>query len=461
MSDRPEGSSRPKSVLFVAYHYPPIASGGVERTLKFVQYLPEFGYEPTVLTTSAFSPSHSLGPDEALRAWEPLRTYRFLFDRDTRVGYPQLSSKRTVSALSPLIARLRRWLFVPDGQITWAPAAFAKALRFMRSTNVDLIYTTSPPASAHIVGLLLKQQSGLPWVADFRDSWIYDPLDPELMAMPCRREFERRLEKRVVMAADAVVATTDVSAAYLRDAYPGMGKSVDIIPNGFDPADAESEGPISEALVQDGVRQGVSTGAICTAIPSAAGPMPMRIVHTGSFSASHPQRSPVPMFRALETLIDRNAQWRTRLRLDLVGNLTASEREAAKFLLTAGVAEIHGEVDRLSALEFQRRADVLLLVDHPRAWASSNVPGKFFEYAATGHPILALCGDGMVAQMLHRLQCGIQVSLDNVTGICEALEQLYREHRSGTARGANLVHLRPFHRRELTRNLAACFDRVL
>ena len=444
MSDRQERVSGPRTALFVAYHYPPIRSGGVERTLKFTRYLREFGYRPVVLTTTAFGRPPE--EDGALRAWEPLQTYRFLFNRGPG-GQPPPSTARTRSPLAGTIRLLGRRLLVPDSQITWAPAAALKALRYLRRHPVDLICTTSPPASAHLVGLFLQRRTGLPWVADFRDSWIYDPLDPELEDRRFRREIERRLEERVVSAADAVIATTEISAGYFGTAYPDSGKKIEVITNGFDPRETEADKACPEWPP--------------SGTPDERDPGPMRLLHTGSFSGSHPKRSPRGLFAALESLQQEDREWCRRIRLELVGSLNASEQEAAAPLLRSGMAAIHGEVDRTSALDLQRRADVLLLVDHARPWPSSNVPGKFFEYAATGRPILALCGEGMVARMMARLQAGTCVPPDDETEIRSALVRLYRDCSEGGVRGADPESLRPFHRRELTRQLAACFDRVV
>ena len=453
MSHRQERVSGARTALFVAYHYPPIRSGGVERSLKFTRYLPEFGYRPVVLTTGAFGRPQK--DDGALRAWEPLQTYRFLFNRGTR-GQPPPSTERTRSPLAGAIRLLGRRLLVPDGQITWAPAAALEALRYLRRHPVDLICTTSPPASAHLIGLFLQRRTGLPWVADFRDSWIYDPLDPGLEGMRFRRELERRLEARVVRAADAVIATTEISAGYLAAAYPDSGEKIEVITNGFDPREADGSCP-------GGLLPGSAGGAAAPrpAEPGERGPGPMRLLHTGSFSGSHPQRSPRALFAALESLLQEDAEWVRRIRLELAGSLSASEQEAAAPLLRAGMAAIHGEVDRESALKLQQGADVLLLVDHLRPWPSSNVPGKFFEYAATGRPILALCGEGMVARMMAGLEAGICVPPDDEKEIRGALVRLCRERSEGAVRGADPESLRPFHRRELTRQLAACFDRVV
>jgi len=150
-----------------------------------------------VLTTSAFGGASEEG---ILRAWEPLATYRWLFNREARAGAPSTARTRP-----GLLRRIGRRCLVPDVQITWLPSALWQALRTLGDGKCDLIYTSFPPASAHLLGLLLKEYTDLPWVADFRDSWICDPLDPELVANPRRSAFEARLEEAVIRAADAVV----------------------------------------------------------------------------------------------------------------------------------------------------------------------------------------------------------------------------------------------------------------
>ena len=432
------GPTAPRTVLFVAYHYPPMRSPGVERSAKFSRYLPEFGYATQVVGTGAFGSAK----DGAIRAWEPLTLYRRLFNPAARRKGPAATRTRTEGPLAGLSARARRWLLVPDGQITWVPWAALSALRWVRRHGADLIYTTSPPASAHLLGRLLKAQTGLPWIADFRDAWLYDPLDPALLEMPGRRELERRLEERVIDEADAVIAATGTTADDFRGRYPRAAPKVRVITNGFDPAD-DGEPPTNQAA------------------PDGA-PVPGRLslVHTGSFAYSHPRRSVEPLERALRRLVDTEPAWCDRLELVLAGELSPAEEAAMAPLSELGVVRLAGAVDRAEALALQRAADALLLVDHPRPWPASNAPGKLFEYLAAGKPILALCGEGEVRRTMGELKAGLWASPDEAEAIEEALRRLWEGWREGTLPRAG-AGLERFHRRELTRRLAECFDEVL
>ena len=431
------GAPPPRTVLFVAYHYPPMRSPGVERSARFTRYLPEFGYRPRVVGTGAFGTPK----DGVIRAWEPLALYRRLFNPAARRKGPAATRTRTRGPLAGLSARARRSLLVPDGQITWVPGAALAALRWVRRHGADLIYTSSPPVSAHLLGGLLKAQTGLPWIADFRDAWLYDPLDPVLLERPFRRELERRLEERVLTEADAVIAATRTTADDFVGRYPAAAPKVRVITNGFDPADEEP--PPDEAGPQNA-------------------PVPGRLilVHTGSFAYSHPLRSIAPLERALRRLVDTEPVWCDRLELVLVGELSPAEQAAVAALAELGVVRLTGAVDRATALAFQRRADVLLLVDHPRPWPASNAPGKLFEYLAAGQPILALCGEGEVRRTVDELGAGLCAPPDDTDGIEQALRRLWSGWREGSLPRAG-AGLERFHRRELTRQLAACFDEVL
>lgn len=383
-----------------------------------------------MLTTSAFG---GAGEAQVRRAWEPLKLYRQVFNR---AGATDSSARTDPGRLSGAIRLLRRWAAFPDLQITWLPAALGSALQVVRREAPQLVYSTYPPASALLLGLLLKRWTGLPWVADFRDSWTYDPLDPDLPV--CRQGLEQRLERAVVEGADAVIAATVLSAAHLQQAYPQAASRIQVITNGFDPDEC----------------RGTSPG------PPAGDPL--RITYTGSFSRSHPRRTPQPLFTALESLLSEDPAWAGRLRLVLAGSLSPAEQQAAARLAQAGAVELRGPVPRPQALELQGQAHLLLLVDHPRPWPASNVPGKFYEYLAARRPILALAGPGMVARLMGQLQAGLCAAPDDPQAIRRALVEVYAQFRQGRLKArVDEALLRQFHRRELTRQLARCFDCLL
>jgi glycosyltransferase involved in cell wall biosynthesis len=445
-----------RSVFMVAYHYPPMRSAGVERSAKFVRYLPDFGFAPTVLSTRAFGEAD----DGVLRPWDPVGAYRRA--RNPAARSDAAAASRTRTPRPSWLARLRRRALIPDGHVTWLPSAAWSSLRQLRRDPADIIYTSAPPFSAHLLGRFLKAQTGRPWVADFRDAWLYDPLDPALLELPWRQELERRMEEAVVADADLVVAATETTAQDLRRRYPRQAAKIRLITNGFDPDDAM---PLPEGLVIDGeARTGPAASRDAqdseamspdTGQRPAPSDRPLRLVHTGSFAYSHPERTPLPLLAALRRLVDLEPIWRERLELVLVGELSPEEQQAA-----AGIATVVGNVDRPVALDWQRRADVLLLVDHRRPWPASNAPGKLFEYLATRTPLLALCGPGEVQRLVDELGAGVVAPPDDKDAIDDTLRHLWESHVDGTLPRV-AAPLEPFHRRHLTGQLAALFEEVL
>lgn len=401
-----------------------------------MRHLHDHGYGVRVLTTSAFGGDVVDEPAaQVMRAWEPLGPYRRWRRGGAVAPVPSYERTDPGSWRRPL-AWARRHVLIPDGQITWVPAALAQALVALRRQPAQLIYSTYPPASDHLLALLLQRATRLPWVADFRDSWTADPLDPELEADTWRRRREERLERRVVQCADAVITATETSARYLRRHCGPAGDRVRVIPNGFDPGLA---GPYGAPPV---------------------GP-PLRLVHTGSFAASHPRRSPGPLFAAMRRLLDLDRTWAQRLRLVLVGALRADEATAAAPLVATGMVEAVGPQPRSVAMELQRTAHVLLLVDHLRPWPASNVPGKLYEYLAAGRPVLALCGPGETQQLLERLGGGRWVTGDDVGAIAAALVEWYGAMEAGRLPPPVAPEaLEPFWRPRQAAALAACFDQV-
>ena len=434
--DREHSTAR--TVLLVAYHYPPVRSTGVQRVAKFEHYLPEFGYQTKVLTTTAFGGTDQDG--RVLRAWEPLGPYRWLFNSRTRQDRGVAARVRTESNLTSGWARAVRRVMIPDAQITWIPSASARALHQLRTGAANLIYSTYPPASAHLVALIAKQMTGVPWVADFRDSWTSDPLDPDLLADPHRLALERKLESTVVRTADAIITSTAVAADYLKEAHPEQADRIHVITNGYDPEDLVDQ----------------------TEVSGSDSSRPLHLVHTGSFSGSHPWRSPQGLLEALQLLLATDPSWSRQLRVTLVGHLTPSETQATAALAASGLVHTVEEADRSEALRFQQEGDVLLLVDHPRPWRASNLPNKLFEYLALRRPILALCTAGMVADTVSGLEAGMCAAPDDPRAIAEAIGRLHAAFANGTLQQhACTVPLHRFHRRALTQQLANRFDDVL
>lgn len=412
-----------KTVLTISYHYPPIASPGSERARAFIRHLPNLGYRLDVVTTSTYG-----GFDDVLRVGEPVGLFRSAFNPDSHTAAEHVRSRvRTDAGIATSTARwLKDAILIPDAQVAWCAFALLPALRHLFRTNASLIYTSSPPHSVHLLGMALKAVTRLPWVAEFRDLWSYDVLDPAA-DRPLRRSLEHGWEQAVAIHADRLVAVTGRSAERL-STLTGASK-VRCVTNGFDEDASDAE-----------------ISSDCEG--------PLRLVHTGGFAESHPLRSP-------EALVQAAASLGSQAALSLVGALTKNEEEVVEKRGGARVEAV-GVVARDEALRRQREADVLVLVDHARPFPSTNVPSKCYEYLATGKPILALTGEGAVRDLIEETRGGVYVDPEDEQAIRGAIQELAQAKKSASLveLGASRDAIGCYERGATAKVLAEVFDEV-
>jgi glycosyltransferase involved in cell wall biosynthesis len=414
-------SERQQRALMIAYYFPPLGGAGVQRTLKFARYLPEYGWQPQVLTVRHGVRGEPHDPSLGAEVPNvPISRTAFLDLSLLSRGAARLGLRRFAQ-----LARLL--LYLPDQQAGWLPWACAGAIRLARSA--DLVYSTSAPYTAHLVGLWLKLRLGRPWVADFRDEWSLNPFfqypSPALLAL------NRLMERRVLAHADRVLATTPGHAAGLASLMPAARRArVRVIHNGYDPAD----------------------------LPAAVAPPAalFTLVHIGSF---YGVRQPTNLLRALDRLVSSGALPAGDVRLVLAGSGAAPIMVPPAL---ATVVELPGYLPHQEALRLLHSATVPVLVVGARGVAGlDNIPGKLYEYLATGKPILALAdAHSYAAQLLRRARCGVVVP-DESAAIAAALHTLYSQWRTGTPGVVpDWEEIRRFDRRRLTGELAAIFDEV-
>ena len=353
----PEGVPVSRSILLVSYFYPPSTDTGGQRPAAMAKWLRRLGHRVTVLTTSAYGPGDP-DPDTVRTADAQLWRARLqgrdrvdaMFDADSYSGRPHPLSKVLVP--EPLVG-------------AWAPFARARALRLHRRERFDCVITTSPPESAHAVGMALRRR-GVPWVADVRDAWTFEPLRPTFPT-PVQDRLDRWLERRWLGAADAVVCVSRPAADDLRER--GIADPL-LVPNGWDPEDldaAASDPPASDALLD---------------------PDRTSLVYTGRFGSYG--RDPGPLVAAFVALARSDPETAARLELVVAGPLTEAERDLLATDVSPARIVPAGSLPRERALSLQRAADALLLLASPARSQLLNL--KLFEYLASGTPILALAG---------------------------------------------------------------------
>ena len=419
------------SVLIVSYHYPPGPSVGWERVVKFEKFLPEFGVRTVTLASRVHGRLPTDVECDVHRPLEPALLYRWLLKtlrrRDTRPAGAVPGQGHGLSAgtrLQPFRDWLLRYVFIPDLQILWFPFSVLKGVALVRKRGIDVIFSTSGPETNHLVAMTISALTGKPFVADFRDGWLFEPVKKVLMKDGWRCSLERRLERLVARRAAAVTTVSDPLTQHLATSY-GLGPERAItVTHGFDPDEWTQVGPVERAQGR------------------------MRIVHTGSFSLSRPT---VDIRSFLEALAMLPQQTRARMEVLFVGNLTAAEREAIEFAGVGDMVRVIPPVPRASSLGYQRSADLLLMIFAPELSSAST---KTFEYLYSGRPVLVVAlPEAAGAQIVIEAGAGWAADVRDRKAIAARLGDLFRRWEEGRLE-APRRDLDRYHRRTVTGRLA-------
>ena len=404
-------------VLMIAYHYPPFAgSSGVQRALKFSRYLPEYGWHPVVL---------SVDP----RAYVETRTDQ-LAEIPKEVGVVRVWGFDAARQLA-IGGRYPRWLALPDRWSSWAAFAIPAALWLARRHRVSAIWSTYPIATAHLIALAVARLTGLPWIADCRDSMTEADYPREVAQ---RRVFQW-LERRVVERAARVVLTTPGTVAMYRERYPAVPPErwVDI-PNGYDEDDFDH---VVTAEVT--ARAMLKSGAFL-------------LLHSG---ALYPvERNPSALFGAIGALA--NAGRLTAGELQLRLRATGHDREIRALIERAGIGafvELVPGIGHRDSIREMLAADALLLLQ--AANCNHQIPAKLYEYLRSGRPVLGLTDpEGDSGRALRAAGIARVVPLDDQAAIAAALLELIAAHRAGSGSGATADAARRFSRKAQSGDLA-------
>lgn len=416
-----------RHALFIAFHFPPEASSsGVLRTLKYARYLPERGWRVSVVTADVAAYAVR---DAALEAQVPA---------GTRIVRARARNTKRDFAWRGKYPAL---LAVPDVWIGWMAYAVRAGRELMAEDAVDVVYSTSPHATAHLIAGRLARGANLPWVTDFRDPWIEDPPEAGTPNGFVYRRVNRWLERRTIRDSTVVVTSTTHLRDMLRARYPAEpADKIRSILNGYDEADFSI---VDTAPLPRGSR--------------------LRIVHAGSINADF--RDPRPLFGALGRMIRSGRLNAAECELRFIGAGPFGDAPAVRNAIeAAGLADAVRFVPRVPYEESLRElaaADLLLLLQ-----ASDDtvglVPAKLYEYLRAQKPTLALVRDGAVTEVLAVTGGGVAVDPAHVDALETVIADLVAEWRADrlAARIASLPILRRFDRRALAGELATVFDEV-
>jgi glycosyltransferase involved in cell wall biosynthesis len=423
-----------KKILIITYYWPPSGGSGVQRWLKFAKYLDQLGWQPYIFTPE--NPSFTIQDTSLLKdvpasaeviklpIWEP---YDLFFKISKLFGKKPIKQSDFISTgektfFQKVSSFIRGNFFIPDARVFWVKPSIAFLNDFIKSNQIDKIITTGPPHSIHLIGLKLKEKDpSIKWIADFRDPWSeWDLLDTLSLTNRARNRHQS-LEKKVLTKADRVIT---IAPYHVQRLEVLSGRKVDLITNGFD---------------EDDFRNIVHT-------------------RTSKFTIRHigivdELRDPRPVVEAIKQLCASDADFAESLLIEFVGNVNSAFKEYVQVdsRLNAVVRFVH-QVPHPELLKLYGETDLQLLVLAHTAIGPGNLPGKFFEYLASGNPILAIGPvEGDAATVLRETGAGEIFERAEGAGIKLSLMKFYQQWKKGTVVSQKNISL--YSRKSLTEQL--------
>lgn len=431
-----------KKVLIITYYWPPSGGAAVQRWLKFSKYLNEFGWEPIIYTVeNGEYPQYDASlenevPDGifVLRkpALEPYSIYKkFTGRKKESTLQPEIvSSSKKKSFLENIAIWVRGNFFIPDARKFWINPSIRFLKKYIEQNPVDVIVSTSPPQSTHLIALGLKKHFNLPWLADFRDPWTRVDYFDQLKLSNSAYKKHKKLEQEVLLNADKVLT---VSYAWADDFKELGAKDVDIITNGYDTPDL----PTSEVEKDNS----------------------FSIAHIGNLSKN---RTHKVLFDALKELKNELPGFAEALEIKLAGSVDDAFYGLAR---ESGISENIkdlGLINHQQALTETCSAQVLLLLLGDEKQSQGRIPLKVFEYMASQRPIIGIGStESDVAKILEQSGTGIMLSLNDKMGLKTQVSEYFKNYREGNLKLQNPKKISAYSRKELTSKLSVLLNELV
>ncbi|GIK61455.1 MAG: glycosyltransferase [Ignavibacteriota bacterium] len=420
-------------VLVIAYYFPPMGLSGVQRTLKFIKYLKNFNWDPTVITTADVA---YFAHDNSLQ--------KELDDIGVRVirvtgSEPNslLSKKRTVKLPAELVRktfnRLSQIFFIPDNKLSWSKNAYKKTLEVLSNEHFDCIFISSPPFSQFDIFSDIKKIHNIPMIFDYRDLWVDNQFSFYLT--PFHKSIHKRKEYKALKAVDRIIVTNRRIKEKLIKDYKFLSfDEVFIIPHGYDPDDFAKTEQIQKPNDK------------------------MLITYSGLF---YEYITPKYFLHAFKKIITENPSIAENIRLSFVGLLGIENRKLIKTMnLEAYVIE-YGYVDHLQAIQKLMMSDVLWIMVGNGKSASTVSSGKLYEYFGTKKTIIACLPEGSLKTAASEYKAAFITEPDNIEQIKNTIIQVYNLYKEGKLPVPDEKFVESFRRDLLTEQLAKQMNKVL
>ena len=424
-----------KKILIIVYYWPPAGGPGVQRWLKFVKYLPDFGFQPIV-----YVPDNPTYPiiDRSLESQIPQETIilrRKIFEP---YGIASIFSRKKINKISSgiiptkgnqtFLEKVALWirgnLFIPDARIFWVKPSVKFLEKYINENCIDTVVTSGPPHSLHLIGMALKAKTNFTWIADFRDPWTTIGYHDAMKLSKFSSRKHKDLERQVLNAADRIIVTSATTKDGFREI---TSKPIDVITNGYDVAKIA------------GIK--VDTK--------------FSLSHIGSLLAG---RNPKILWEALLELLNELPTFKDFLQIYLIGATSHEILDSIAKYRLGDYTEVTGYLSHADAVKRQQESQILLLIEIDSENTKRIIPGKLFEYMVSGRPILAIGPAGSdFSAIISETNIGIFVNYQEKDKLKIAITNYFKLFLDGNLK-VSAVGIEKYSRKSLTQQLAAIIN---
>lgn len=431
-----------KKILIISYYWPPAGGPGVQRWLKFVKYLPDFGWEPTVFIPE--NPSYPI-VDETLqkdvpknlkmiktKIWEPYQLAEKFGKDNKKFKAGQFDVGENQSWKAKLSIFVRGNFFIPDARVFWVKPSVEFLEKYLKANHYDVLVTTGPPHSLHLIGLGLKKKfPDLKWIADFRDPWTEISYYKHLKLTKIADKKHRKLESEVFKNADVTLATSYTDAENFRK----KGANAFCITNGFD---SEIESQKSEVGSKNSTNK-------------------FTLSYVGVLEQL---RDPGNLWWTLYEIMCENEEFSNDFELKFVGKVDNKIQQSLFHIGINQNIKYLGYLPHEQALQEMQDSTVLLMTNFPQESSKGIIPGKIFEYLATGKTILSFGPkDADVEKILNETKAGKHFGYDEKEKLKKFILESYENWKLGTL-NQNAENIEQFSRKNLTQKLVDLMNKI-
>jgi len=420
-----------KKILIITYYWPPAGGPGVQRWLKFVKYLPDFGVQPIVYIPE--NPTYPIVDEKLVNEvsdkaiilrqniFEPYQLASFLSKNKTKkISSGIIPNQKKQSFLDKTLLWIRGNLFIPDARVFWVKPSVSFLEKYILENNIDTIITSGPPHSLHLIGLELKEKLNVKWFADFRDPWTTIGYHKSLRLSSFAAKKHKALEQQVLNTADTIIVTSKTTKTEFQAI---TNKPIAVITNGYDTEQVEQQTIDSK----------------------------FSLSHIGSFLS---ERNPLILWESLVELVNEIPDFKSHLEIKLIGAVSQEVLETVTNYKLDSYLNNLGYVSHSDAIAHQRKSQVLLLIEIDSDDTKSIIPGKLFEYMVSGRPIIAIGPqDSDFAEIIIDTNTGVFFKYSEKLKLKSVILDFYNQFLEGKLQ-SNGVGLQKYSRKSLTKELA-------